>query len=228
MNNIPEKDVDFVVSGIEGNGNYVSIDHYLKEVVFPSARYSAQDLWIVSPYLIPDIIFPTNIKKSRPSRRDIHSYMDDEDIARLRGWFKSFTKQGDTRINLITNSITYDQDEFNLEERKTFARLLLEVFGQDNLKMTSVFELSEENRPPNAISGIHAKAIIAGRRAAYLGSGNFTRGGFVNNIEFGVGFTGYHEVVGSMLETCRKLASSDYFDAVHIGKEGELTNQPQH
>jgi phosphatidylserine/phosphatidylglycerophosphate/cardiolipin synthase-like enzyme len=224
MSHLPEKDVQFVVSGIDEVGDFKSIDHSIKEIILPAAKSTAQDIWIVSPFLIPELIFPVDVRSSRPSRKELHSYMDGEFRSRLKGWFRSFTR-GSTRINLLTNSITYDEDGFLLEERRTFAKILLDVFGENGLNMTSVYELSEENRPRTS-SGIHAKAIVAGRRAAYLGSANFTRAGFVNNIEFGAVFSGFHGIAGEMLESCRNLALSDYFEVVHLDEEGQFTHEP--
>lgn len=225
MSHLPEEDVEFVVSGIDEIGTYTTFDHCIKEIILPAAQSVSQDLWIVSPFLIPELIFPVDVEGERPSDMELHSYMDDEYRTRLDEWFRIFTKEGSSRINVITNSITYDEDEFLLEERRTFARIMLGAFGEGDLKMTSVYELSEENRPRTS-SGIHGKAIVAGRRAAYLGSANFTRAGFVNNIEFGAVFSGYHDMAGSMLEACRSLASSEYFDVVHLDEEGEFTDKP--
>jgi phosphatidylserine/phosphatidylglycerophosphate/cardiolipin synthase-like enzyme len=213
MDDLPEEEVKLVVSGLDDFGSYGSLDHAIQELILPASRYAAQDFYIVSPFLIPDLITPMKSK-------DINKSASERGHSLLKGWFRDFVDLDGTRINIITNNLTYNSGDDSLcKERRMFAKIVLDSYDKDH--MVSVYQIAEDQYSQMP-SGIHAKAIVSGRRAAYLGSGNISRAGFAYNIEFGALFLGYHEMVGELLETCRKLASSKHFESVYLDDEGEL------
>lgn len=182
MSYIPEEDVKLVVSGIddapevEEFSPYVSLDHAIRERILPAAGATTGDLYIVSPYLIPELIHP-----NPPAE-------EDSSLSTFSGWFRNFVELDGTRINIITNNLTYEaKNNFNLQERRAFVKTVLHEYGDHH--MISVFELAPEQLSKTS-SGIHPKTIVAGRQAAYLGSANVTQAGLITILSLVRYFSG--------------------------------------
>jgi phosphatidylserine/phosphatidylglycerophosphate/cardiolipin synthase-like enzyme len=65
----------------------------------------------------------------------------------------------------------------------------------------------------NAATLMHAKAIVADRRVALVGSANFTAGGLRSNLEVGVRVTG--AVAADIVRTIERLEREGWLVPVH-------------
>lgn len=215
MANFPNKEVRLVISGVDGFSEYETLDHAIQELILPAASGATGDFYIISPWILPVFLLP-----EPPSNQPSPLSSNSPQIGKFRSWFRNYVNYDGTRINILTNNITYRTgDDFLLDERRQFAKIVLQQYGDSH--MASVFQLNKKKLTSSS-SGLHAKAIVAGRRAAYLGSANLSKAGFANNIEFGVLFLGYHDIAGDLLETCRELVTSDLFEPVDLNGDGEL------